>query len=66
MTKLVHLDADIRPYLAALLVAALYHHKEELLIPEGLNYREIPLEEFKELVSKHANKNYDSWGRLGN
>ena len=27
MTKLVHLDADIQPYLAALMIAALKHHK---------------------------------------
>ena len=30
MTKLVHLDADIQPYLATLMIAALKHHKETL------------------------------------
>ena len=33
MTKLIHLDSDIRPYLAALMVAALNYHKEELKVP---------------------------------
>ena len=41
-TKLVHLDADIQPYLAALMIAALKHHKETLKIPDSINYKIIP------------------------
>ena len=46
LTKLVHLDADIRPYLTALLIAALYHHRETLILPEGMKYKFVPMEEF--------------------
>ena len=42
MTKLVHLDANIRPYPAALMIAALRHHKETLKIPDSINYEVIP------------------------
>ena len=42
MTKLVHLDADIQPYLAALMIATLKHHKETLKIPDSINYEIIP------------------------
>ena len=42
MTKLVHLDANIRPYLAALMITALKHHKETLKIPDSNNYEIVP------------------------
>ena len=42
MAKLVHLDADIQPYLAALMIAALKHHKETLKIPDSINYEIVP------------------------
>ena len=42
MTKLVHLDANIQPYLAALMIAAMKHHKETLKIPDSINYEIVP------------------------
>ena len=41
MTKLVHLDADIQPYLAALMIGTLKHQKETLKIPDSVNYEII-------------------------
>ena len=42
MTKLVHLDANIQPYLAALMITALKYHKETLKIPDSINYKIVP------------------------
>ena len=38
MTKLIHMDSDIKPYLAALMIAALNYHGEILWIPDSLNF----------------------------
>ena len=38
MTKLIHMDSDIRPYLAALMIAALNYHGETLQIPNLLHF----------------------------
>ena len=42
ITKLVHLDADIQLYLAALTITTLKHHKETLKIPDSINYKIVP------------------------
>ena len=42
MTKQVHLDANIRPYLATLMIATLKHHKETLKFPDSINYEIVP------------------------
>ena len=42
MTKLIHMDSDIRPYLAALMIAALNYHREILRIPDSLNFQVMP------------------------
>ena len=42
MTKLVHLDANIQSYLAAVMIAKLKHHKETLKISDSINYEIIP------------------------
>ena len=42
MTKLVHLDANIQPYLAALMITTLKHHKETLKHPDFINYKIVP------------------------
>ena len=39
LTKLVAIDADVRPYLASLLVAAMHHAGDELVIPSYLRFR---------------------------
>ena len=40
-TKLVHLDADVQTYLAALMIGTLKHQKETLKIPDSVNYEII-------------------------
>ena len=42
MTKLIHMDLDIRPYLAALMIASLNYHGEILRIPDSLNFQVMP------------------------
>ena len=42
MTKLIHMDSDIRPYLVALMTAALDHHGEILRILDSLNFQVMP------------------------
>ena len=42
MTKLIHMDSDIRPYLAALMIAALNYHGETLWIPDLLHFQVMP------------------------
>ena len=42
MTKLIHMDSDIRPYLAALIIAALNYHGEILCILDSLNFQVMP------------------------
>ena len=39
LTKLVTIDADVRPYLASLLVAAMHRAGDELVIPSDLKFR---------------------------
>ncbi len=39
LTKLVTIDADVRPYLASLLVAAMHRAGDELIIPADLKFR---------------------------
>ena len=42
MTKLIHMDSDIRPYLAALMIATLNYHGETLQIPNSIHFQVIP------------------------
>ena len=50
LTKLVELDGDVRPYLAALMVAALTKAHETLVIPDSLNFRQVSQEAFKNML----------------
>ena len=42
MTRIVHMDWDIRPYLAALMIATFNYHGETLQIPALLNVHVMP------------------------
>ena len=42
MTKLIQMDSDIRPYLAALMIATLNYHGEILRISDLLNFQVMP------------------------
>ena len=65
MTKLVHLDANIQPYLAALMIAALKHHKETLKISDSINYEIVPDAEWQNMILRDASKNYNQYGVIG-
>lgn len=39
LTKLVQLDGDVRPYLAALMIAALHRAGDELVVPDNMKIR---------------------------
>lgn len=44
LTKLVALDGDVRPYLAALMVAALHRAKDKLVVPHDLEIEKVTRE----------------------
>ena len=42
MIKLIHMDSDIRPYLAALMIATFNYHRKTLGIPHSLYFQIMP------------------------
>ena len=65
MTKLVHQDAKIQPYLGAIMIAALKHHKETFKIPDSINYEIIPDTKWWSMIMRDVSKNYDQYGVIG-
>ena len=65
MTKLIHMDSDIRPYLAALMIAALNYHGETLRIPDSLYFQVMPKDQWENMILKMSTKNYNQWGAIG-
>ena len=64
LTKLVELDGDVRPYLAALMVAALMRAHETLVVPDTLQLRRVSLEAFENMLQAEAGKAYDNYGTI--
>ena len=68
LTKLVKLDSDVcpylaaRPYLAALMVATLARVGEFLVVPEGMRITTMTREAFDNMLLKEASRNYDNYG----
>ena len=62
LTKLVELDGDVRPYLAALMVATLARAGETLVVPEGTRISTMTREAFDNMLLKEAGRNYDNYG----
>ena len=62
MTKLVSMDHDLRPYLAALMVAALHRAKDKLVIPDDLELVKVTREQFDHMLQTEAGKTYDADG----
>ena len=60
LTKLVKLDGNVRPYLAALMVATLAWVGKTLVVPEGT--RISTREAFDNMLLKEAGCNYDNYG----
>jgi hypothetical protein len=46
LTKIAALESDIRPYLAALMVAALYRAKDNLVVPNDLEIQKVTRDQF--------------------
>ena len=61
LTKLVKLDSDVRPYLAALMVAALAQVGKTLVVPEGTRISTMTREAFDNMLLKEASHNYDNY-----
>ena len=59
LTKLIEYNEHIRPYLAALMVAAVASMGEKLVIPDNLQLKKVTEEEFRDLLSELSNKAYD-------
>ena len=62
LTKLVELDGDVRPYLAALMVATLARAGKTLVVPEGTHISTMTREAFDNMLLKEAGRNYDNYG----
>ena len=62
LTKLVELDGNICPYLAALMVAVLAWVGETLVVPEGIQIVMMTREAFDNMLLKEAGCNYDNHG----
>ena len=62
LTKLVELDGDVHPYLAALMVAALAQAGKTLVVPEGTHITTMTREAFNNMLLKEAGHNYDNYG----
>ena len=62
LTKLVELDGDVHPYLAALMVATLAWAGETLVVPEGTRISTMTREAFDNMLLKEARQNYNNYG----
>ena len=62
LAKLVELDGNVRPYLAALMVAALVWEGESLVVPEVTRITTMMREAFDNMLLKEASCNYDNYG----
>ena len=62
LTKLVELDGDVRPYLTALMVAALVRAGKTLVVLEGTRISTMTREAFNNMLLKEAGHNYDNYG----
>ena len=64
LMKLVDLDDDVRPYLAALMVSAIHKAKGELIIPEDLQFRKVTVDAFHNMLAKDSGRTYDNYGAI--
>ena len=65
LMKLVELDQEVRPYLAALMVAAMANAGQVLHVTHHLIMHEVPDKEFDELLRTMVGQQYHSYGMLG-
>ena len=65
LTRVAEVDADVRPYLAALMVAAMYRAGQPLVVPDNLALQRVTKEQFEEYLTSLAGTSYENWGALG-
>ena len=61
LIKLVELDSNVRPYLTALMVAALVRVGKTLVVPEGMQISTMTREAFDNMFLKEARHNYNNY-----
>ena len=61
---MVHLDGDLHPYLAVLMVATLVWVGKALVMSEGIQITIITREAFNNILVEEANHNYDNYGMV--
>ena len=64
LTKLVAMDGDVRPYLAALMVAALSRAKDTLVVPDDLRIQTVTRENFENMLAEQSGRAYDNYGTI--
>jgi hypothetical protein len=64
ITKLVALDADVRPYLASLMISAIHRAGDALVIPEDLKLKKVTIDAFNTMLKQEAGKTYDNYGMI--
>ena len=65
LTKLIQLDADIRPYLASLMVAAMAKAGDRLAYPQGMALQPMTQAAFDNMIIEDVAKVYDNYGLIG-
>ena len=61
LTKLVELDGEVHPYLAALMVATLAWVGETLVVSESIQITMMTREAFNNMLLKKVSHNYDNY-----
>lgn len=64
LTKLVLIDSDLHPYLAALLVAALYEARDAIIVPSKRNVILFTKKRFENFLANEEAKIYKNYGTV--
>lgn len=64
MSRLVEIEPDIRPYLASLIVRAVYYANDALVVPSNLRLQQLSDAEFDAYQLGLAAKTYNAYGAL--
>jgi hypothetical protein len=62
--RLAEIDPDVRPYLCAILVAAMWKAKETLAVPAGLKIETLTDAEFQDRLLHLSASEYNTYGIL--
>ena len=64
MSRLIELEPDIRPYLAAMIVRAVHRAGDALIVPRNLRISTMADDEFDQYQFSLAAKTYNMYGAL--